>query len=430
MAIAVKKIGTLPPQIISLLKKGVRMTNPFSVEIGAEVNPERIAGSVTIYGGARIGGENTLIAENVRLGYETPVTLINCQLGSAVELKGGYFADSVFLEKASMGGNAQIRSCCLLEEESGGNHAIGLKQTILFPFVTLGSLINFCDCLMAGGTSRKNHSEVGSSYIHFNYTPRQDKATASLIGDVPRGVMLKEKPIFLGGQGGLVGPRQLDYGTVIPAGIIYREDTSKPGSIEADWNSPLSGQKLPPGVHGDIRQKVYLNVHYIANLLALKQWYIHIRRDFFQKQKFGDALYDGAARVIAEAVIERIKQMKLFIGNVENSLPASGERKKRRLSANVIHLRKEVLSMWPLMEEYLSAADVEKFGLKEKDAFIKIIRNKSVGSVSYQEAIKSLSPAEAKTGTDWLKRITSGVTGQCFSQITAISREKRVSLND
>ena len=215
MARAVKKAVTLPQNITSLLKKGVRMTNPFSVEISDEVNLENIAGSLIIYGAARIWGENTLIAEDVKLGYEAPVTMINCQLGNAVELKGGYFADSVFLEKAALGSNAQVRSGCLLEEEAGGNHTVGLKQTILFPYVTLGSLINFCDCLMAGGTSRKNHSEVGSSYIHFNYTPNQDKATASLLGDVPRGVMLREPPIFLGGQGGLVGPLRIGFGTVM-----------------------------------------------------------------------------------------------------------------------------------------------------------------------------------------------------------------------
>ena len=56
-------------------------------------------------------------------------------------------------------------------------------------FVTIGSLVNFCDLLMAGGSSRQDHSEVGSGYIHFNFTPwgaRGDKATPSLIGDVPR----------------------------------------------------------------------------------------------------------------------------------------------------------------------------------------------------------------------------------------------------
>ena len=155
MTRAVKKAVTLPQKITSLLKKGVRMTNPFSVEIGKEVNLEKIADSVTIYGATRIYGEETLIAQNVQLGYEAPVTLINCQLGAAVELRGGYFAKSVFLERVSMGSNAHVRAGCLLEEESGGNHTVGLKQTILFPFVTLGSLINFCDCLMAGGTSRR-----------------------------------------------------------------------------------------------------------------------------------------------------------------------------------------------------------------------------------------------------------------------------------
>jgi hypothetical protein len=43
MTRAVKKTATLPPKITSLLKKGVRMTNPFSVEIGTEVKLERIA---------------------------------------------------------------------------------------------------------------------------------------------------------------------------------------------------------------------------------------------------------------------------------------------------------------------------------------------------------------------------------------------------
>jgi len=195
-----KKEAQWSAKVIDLLKKGVRMTAPFSVEVGDEVNTAKISASTTIYGASRIYGRDTFIAENVKLGDEAPVTVIDCQVGSDVELRGGYFAESVFLNHAVLGSGAQIRPGCLLEEESGVNHCVGMKQTILFPFVQLGSLINFCDCLMAGGTSRKNHSEVGSSYIHFNYTPHQDKATASLIGDVPRGVMLREPPIFLGGK--------------------------------------------------------------------------------------------------------------------------------------------------------------------------------------------------------------------------------------
>ena len=70
-----------------------------------------------------------------------------------------------------MGLGAQVREACILEEEASGAHCVGIKQTILLPFVTLGSLINFCDCLMAGGTSRQNHSEVGTPDIHFESSP-------------------------------------------------------------------------------------------------------------------------------------------------------------------------------------------------------------------------------------------------------------------
>ncbi len=94
------------------------MTAPFSVEIGDEVNPERISGSLIIHGAARIYGKNTLISPDVKLGYEASVTLMDCQLGPDVVLKGGYFANSVFLNQAIMGSNAQVRSGCLLEEEA------------------------------------------------------------------------------------------------------------------------------------------------------------------------------------------------------------------------------------------------------------------------------------------------------------------------
>lgn len=190
-------------KIEKLLKKGVNIPNPDSIEIGREVDTDRISGDgVVIYSGCKIFGGSTLILKNTRLGYESPVTIENCQIGTNVDLKGGFLRQAVLLDKVSIGYGSHIREGTILEEETSIAHMVGLKHTILLPFVTLGSLINFCDCFMSGGTSRRDHSEVGSSYIHFNYTPNQDKATASLIGDVPNGVMLNQRPIFLGGQGG------------------------------------------------------------------------------------------------------------------------------------------------------------------------------------------------------------------------------------
>ena len=72
--------------------------------------------------------------------------MVDCQIGPNVNLNGGFFQDAVLLGGVSAGSGAHVRRGTILEEESSIAHTVGLKQTILFPFVTLGSLINFCDC--------------------------------------------------------------------------------------------------------------------------------------------------------------------------------------------------------------------------------------------------------------------------------------------
>src|SRR5512135_784244 len=240
-------------KVMQLINKGVDIPNPLTIDLGDEVNIDHISGKgVRIYPGCRIYGKQTVISTGSRIGHEGPVTIDDCQLGPGVELKGGYFNKSVFLEKANMGLGAQVREGCILEEEANGAHCVGIKQTILFPFVTLGSLINFCDCLMAGGTSRRDHSEVGSSYIHFNFTPDGDITTASLIGDVPRGVMLNNPPIFLGGQGGMVGPLRMGYGNVVAAGSVLRADVDMENKLILSWRHPGKVVDLIPRAYPDL----------------------------------------------------------------------------------------------------------------------------------------------------------------------------------
>ncbi|HOS09136.1 MAG TPA: UDP-N-acetylglucosamine pyrophosphorylase [Smithellaceae bacterium] len=409
-----EKSKTLPTKVKLLLKKGVRMTAPFSVEIGEEVNLDKIDASLIIYGAARIKGEQTLISPNVKLGYEAPVVLINCQLGNGVELKGGYFSESVFLDNVVIGSNAQVRSGCLLEEQVGGNHSVGLKQTILFPFVTLGSLVNFCDCLMGGGTSRKNHSEVGSSYVHFNYTPQQDKATPSLIGDVPRGVMLREAPIFLGGQGAIAGPVQIAYGTVISAGVVCRTDCLKEEMIVSHPPKPASSKKFYPGLYGDVSHKVASNILYVANLLALRQWYRYVRHGFFVREKYGDDLYAGSQKVLENALTERIVQLRIFAKNLEKAATREKEI-KRIFSVKAWRSQNQFLKNWPAMEEYLLKGNEENISLKRKESFLKIMKKQSGEFKTYLEAVKLLTPLQAQRGSAWLNDIVQGITSGCLS---------------
>ena len=260
-------------KVAKLIDRGVRIPNPLTVDIDEAVDIDNISSDGVVIGpGCRIRGRRTVISAGCILGDEAPMTIQDCQLGTGVKLKGGFAQDAVFLDGASMGSGAHVRGGTILEEEANGAHTVGLKQTILMPFVTLGSLINFCDVLLAGGTSRTNHSEVGSSYIHFNFTPDGDKTTASLFGDVPRGVLLDRHPIFLGGQGGAVGPVATGFGTVVGAGSILRDDVPEDDQLVLPAPPATRQRPVAPNSYSKLNRIIAHNVSYLGNLSALEAW--------------------------------------------------------------------------------------------------------------------------------------------------------------
>ena len=371
-----------------LLQRGVRIPNPAAIYIGPEVDLDRIAGEgVVIHAGCRISGERTLILPGARLGAETPVTVENCLVGPGVELKGGYFREAVFLEKASCGLGSHVREGTILEEGASISHTVGLKQTILFPFVTLGSLINFCDCLMAGGTDRRNHSEVGSSYIHFNFTPNQDKATPSLIGDVPRGVMLNQKPIFLGGQGGIVGPVRLAFGTTVAAGTILRKSELRPDRLIIGGAAKAGNIAFQPGRFSATGRIIKNNLVYIANLMALHQWYRRVR-SLFVGPRFPEALLAGLLENSRLAVAERTRRLKELGDKMAQSGDGAFSERWPALD-EALHRRLDSTGDLRMCESFLEAV-TSMLGREGKD---------------YLAVIKALSPLSTEQGTAWLQGI-------------------------
>jgi UDP-N-acetylglucosamine/UDP-N-acetylgalactosamine diphosphorylase len=416
---------SIASKIARLLDKGVVMPNPATVEIGPEVDVERIAGNgVVFYSGTRICGAKTLIMPGVKLGYEAPAAVLDCQLGPHVELKGGFFTRSAFLEKANMGSAAQVREGCLLEEEANGAHAVGLKQTILFPFVTLGSLINFCDCFLAGGTSRKNHTEVGSSYIHFNYTPNQDKATPSLLGDVPRGVMLNQPPIFLGGQGGIVGPTRIGYGTVISAGTVYRGDCPEGGKLLGQTGNMAYEVNFHMGFYGDIRRRIYNNIYYIATLLALRQWYIEVRQPFFAVQDLGRELYAGVLDKLEMAVKERLSRFRALAEKMEKSIAISEKILSGARKEQLIRQKLEFMEKWPVIEACFTDGSEAEGEDGNRSAFLEALKSHSQNGAGYIQTIQTLDTRTAKAGTDWLQNLVDGIVDRILAHIPSC-REQR-----
>lgn len=397
-------------KIKELIQKGAQIPNPGSVTIGDEVDVGRIAGDgVTLYPGARISGTKTFIAQGAQIGAEGPVTIENCYVGPDVALNGGYFRGAVFLRKASCGLGSHVRQGTILEEEASIAHTVGLKQTILFPFVTLGSLINFCDCLMSGGSSRQNHSEVGSSYIHFNFTPNQDKATPSLMGDVPKGVMLNQSPIFLGGQGGLIGPCRIAFGTVLAAGTICRNDQVKENHLVFGAKSRSGTIPYTSGVYYSLNRIFINNFNYIGNLYALRQWYAQIRSQFVGTE-LPPQLLDGLIATVMMGIEERIRQLDHLHQKMAEAKTTEG-------------LHHEFQEGWlkikNVLKELLPFGGPDELG----ERFTKTIEQQiQAHGKDYINAIKGLTSDQAGIGTQWMESIVQRVYNEAMTIFPSLGK--------
>lgn len=399
-------------KIEALLKKGVNIPNPSTVFIGDEVDIGRISpDGVTLFSGTKLIGAQTLIMPGTVLGYETPVTIENCLMGPGTKLHGGYFQDTVFMGGNVFGSGGHVRKGCILEEQANAAHTVGLKQTILFPFVTLGSLINFCDCLMAGGTSRKDHSEVGSSFIHFNYTPNQDKATASMIGNVHQGVMLNQRPVFLGGQGGLVGPVRIAFGCISAAGSIIRNSELRCDRLIMGGTMSNASIQWRPGIYTRPDRILTENIFYISGLYALKAWY-HFIRTLFTWDGMSKALVAGLLENIDICIQERIKRLIDFGEKLKLSKQILLQRGKGQ-GSQVVAVHDTVLEKLSQASARFDQADNDlKTPGPDGERFIQYIEIQSIHSkTDYIGFIRGLDESISILGSTWLKGIEDRIVG-------------------
>jgi len=303
----------------ALEEKGVSIIDPRQVYVSPDVDLDRIYPGSVLYPGTRLTGSRTLIGSGAKIGTEGPATVNDSVIGAGASIASGYVAGSTLLPRANVGGSCHLRAGTLLEEEANTAHAVGLKQTIMMYGVTMGSLINFCDALLSGGLSRKVHTEVGSGFIHFNFTPwgeTGDKATPSLIGTVTEGVFIDKPPIFLGGMSGIVGPKEIGFGAMTIAGQVVRrsvpDDTMYSGK-SLSFERPFSYDSSQPSEKhiSHIRES---NTEYLAQLYALKAWYTQIRmkRSEICADEELSLVYAGALETLDDCVEERLKRYKSF----------------------------------------------------------------------------------------------------------------------
>lgn len=143
-----------------LSRQGIVLVDPRQVFVDIDVDLDRVYPGAILFPGTRLVGRNTMIGPGAKIGSEGPATVIESVIAEGAEIASGFVSGSVLLSRARIGSNGHIRDGCLLEEEASTAHSVGLKQTVLTSFVTLGLLINCCDCLISGGTSRRDHTSL------------------------------------------------------------------------------------------------------------------------------------------------------------------------------------------------------------------------------------------------------------------------------
>lgn len=351
---------------------GVAIIDRRQTYLDDTVDAARICRGAVLHPGTRLLGARTFVGPRAKVGTEGPAVLEDTVLGENAEVASGYLNGAVMLRDTRVGANAHVRAGTLLEEEASIAHAVGLKHTILMSFVTMGSLINFCDALVSGGTSRKRHTEVGSGFIHFNYTPRGqygDKATPSLIGDVTHGVFLREPRIFLGGLSGIVGPQKIGFGSFTLAGQVLRREV--PGHrIVGDV--PRKVDKESHTLYDAPSRILKSNLEYIGHLYALKTWYSEVRlpripalRDHEHRR----IVIHAACELISACIEERIQRLRQYLE--ERNLPV------------------------PILSPRIGRCPLNT---KPSNSY-----------VDHTQWVSQLSDAEVETGTSWLQSIVDSI---------------------
>jgi hypothetical protein len=317
--------GDLEAKLDFLEAQGVTVIDRRQIYMDEAVDIRRVCRGAALYPGTRLVGGRTFVGPGARIGVEGPAVLENTIMGENAEVASGYLKEAVMLRGARVGSNAHIRVGTLLEEEASTAHAVGLKHTILMSFVTMGSLINFCDGLISGGKSRREHTEVGSGFIHFNFTPRGrggDKATPSLIGDVVHGVFLRQPRIFLGGLSGIVGPQKVGFGSFTVAGQVLRREVPSnrivgdvPRKVDKEFYAPI---EAPSRI-------LKLNLEYIGHLSALRAWYRDVRLARIPagpEYEHIRVVTQAASELLSVCIDERVERLRQFLEERGRPIPS------------------------------------------------------------------------------------------------------------
>ena len=386
-----------------LRQRGVDAWGPERVYVSEDVDLYAIEAGAEIRQ-ATLSGPELSIAAGATIGTSGHAEVDNCQIGRNVELGSGLYRGATFLEGVKFRGFAEVRPSTLLEEQAEAAHNVALKNTTFTSCCVAGSLINFCDLFLSGGRSRRDHTEIGSGAIHFNFDPRGHK-WGSLIGGI-RGVLLRSEPVFIGGNCGLVGPLEIGFGAVTAAGSVIRKDVAE-NTLASEFGSTIRIDGYDSRAYGLLQGSFMVTAKLVGTLRALDGWYATVR---IPHASAGDRrLYEAARKQIDAQIKERIERLAKIV----EKLPQGFSQLSRGPRANQEHRR--LVAGWErfrgVLEDPLEAGEPPV-------AFVQRYAAARESDRGHVESVKS-ADAGAADAERWLEGLVERVTSRAKRALTS-----------
>lgn len=405
--------------LLQLKTKGVIIPNPENVYINDDVNIEQIEKSVVLLPGTSLQG-NIILRENTVIGPNAFLKNVVCSRN--VHLASGVYENCVFLDGAKTRLGTEIRNDSLFMEMVETSHTVGCKMTILGIKVVLGSLVNYCDIFVSGGSNEPfAFTEIGSGAIHYNFTPNGLKF-GSLIGPGAVGEMFGLFPkTFIGGNTQLVAPIKIDSQVLIPAGSSVRSSV-KSGTLYSEENKQSTTSNFSLDLLTSVFKKVSHTSELIIHYKALALYFERVRILFAKlaKDPLLEQIFRQAIHIINNNIQERLYW--LFSSNglyskLEKSLICHEESLKKSLPLEKVsfHLKEiaeqqSLLSIQDSLKEILNAPLQT---IKEEKNFLalwtKHVSNfiSTQDNINYFDCLCALSHEDKVQGKIWLESLIS-----------------------
>jgi UDP-N-acetylglucosamine/UDP-N-acetylgalactosamine diphosphorylase len=160
------------------------------------------------------------------------------------------------------------------------------------------------------------------------------------------------------------------------------------------------------------------NIVYLANLMALMQWYRHIRARFVG-EGFPEALWEGLIQKLDMQITERRGQLNRYVTKIpcgQETCPAIFPEKA---SPQFLEQCRAVHQRWPETEAFLAVLGNFEGDQRLKDQFEEMIfQGIQRQGRKYVAVVRGLTRSEAETGTRWLQGIVDTIVAETFSRLS------------